>query len=64
MTEFTFRLELATGQSQRQVDADSFVTQEPWLIFFRRPPQGGTGEYWRVNLAHVVSMETVRNNRS
>ena len=60
-TEFTFNLEMAAGYKQRVVDADSFTIQEPWLIFHRRPPQGGSAEYWRVNLQHVISMETRRN---
>lgn len=60
MTEF--RLEMRHGQEQRIVKADSFnaATPDGWMIFYRKPPQGGTVEYWRVRIDCVVSMETVR----
>lgn len=53
-----FNIEMRVGQDMRQVDADSFGQAEDWLIFYRKRPQGGSHEYWRVRLADVVSMET------
>lgn len=53
MAEFMFRLEMSEGQSQRQVDADSFVADDLWLIFYRNGR-----EYWRANRDKVVSMES------
>jgi hypothetical protein len=45
---------MSEGQSQRQVDADSFtVSNDGWLIFYRKGR-----EYWRASVAKVVSMET------
>jgi hypothetical protein len=54
VTEFRFRVEMAAGQDHRIVEADAFVADGAWLIFFR---QGQ--EYWRANLSLVVSMESV-----
>lgn len=54
----TFRLEMRTGQDIREVEADHFREEGRWLIFFRKPPQGGVKEYWRAQLDDVVSMET------
>lgn len=59
--DFTFRVEMRVGQDQRRVDADNFGEVDGWLIFYRRPPQGGIQEHWRARLVDVVSMETVRN---
>ena len=56
----TFRIEMKHGQDMRTVEADSFNSNEHgWMIFYRKPPQGGTREYWRVRLESIVSMETV-----
>lgn len=56
----TFCIEMKHGQDMRRVEADSFNSNElGWMIFYRKPPQGGTKEYWRVRLESVVSMETV-----
>lgn len=57
---FRFNIEMNTGQDLRRVDAASFSQEGDWLVFYRKPPQGGTQEYWRARMAHVVSMETVR----
>lgn len=56
--KFTFRVEMLHGQDQREVDADSFMQVDGWLIFSRTRPQGGLIEYWRAKLDCVVSMET------
>jgi hypothetical protein len=54
-----FRIEMRVGQDMREVDADRFGSADGWLIFYRDPPQGGhSKEYWRVQTADVVSMET------
>ena len=58
MFEYTFRVEVMHGQDQREVNADKFMEHDGWLVFYRKPPQGGTIEYWRVRLDCVVSMET------
>lgn len=59
--EYEFRLEMRTGQDMRHVNADSRAESDGWLIFCRKPPQGGAAlEYWRVRLDDVVSMETLR----
>ena len=60
MSEYTFRVEVMHGQDQREVNADKFAEQDGWLVFYRKPPQGGTIEYWRVRLDCVVSMETCK----
>jgi hypothetical protein len=61
-TEFVFKVEMAAGQPQREVPADSFaVVAQPgscWLVFYRN-----NAEYWRVNTNCVVSMETKREQR-
>lgn len=54
-----FRVEMSEGQDLRLVDADLMSTDGDWLIFHRKPPQGGTVEYWRVVLRCVVSVETL-----
>lgn len=54
--EFTFRLEMQTGQEIRVIIADSYFADELWIKFNRR------GElYWMANRDHVVSMESSRN---
>lgn len=53
-----YRLEMNTGQDTRVVKADYFQFLDLWIVFYRRPPQGGSREYWRVKIEHVVSMET------
>lgn len=53
----TFRLEVRTGQDIREVPADFWKEDGRWMVFYRRPPQGGTQEYFRIQLADVVSME-------
>ena len=58
MTDFIYRLEVKHGQDQRQVDADSWAEEEGWMVFYRKPPEGGRREYWRVRLDCVVAMET------
>lgn len=55
-----FRLEMRVGQDVRDIEADAFAFQDQWMIFYRKPPTGGTKEYWRVQTADVVSMETIR----
>lgn len=57
----TFRIEMKHGQEHRTVEADSYSSGDAfgWMIFYRKPPQGGTVEYWRVRLESVISMETV-----
>lgn len=62
MSDFTFRVEMRFGQDHRQVDADKFGTEDGWLIFHRKPPQGGMQEYWRARLDAVVSIETVKGH--
>ena len=54
----TYRLEMRTGQDFRHVEADGWKQGDGWMIFFRKPPSGGTVEYWRVQISDVVSMET------
>lgn len=58
-----FRVEMKHGQDQRVIEADSYDPGDAfgWMVFYRRPPQGGTQEYWRVRLDCIVSMETVRS---
>lgn len=63
MSEYTFRVEVMHGQDQREVDADKFAEQDGWLVFYRKPLQGGLNEYWRVRLECVVSMETCKSGR-
>jgi len=58
MAKFRFRVEMCVGQDQRVVEADSFKSDDQWLIFYRNPPQGGTVEYWRARMDVVASMET------
>lgn len=58
MADYKFRLELKFGQDQREVDADLWREEGEWMIFYRKPSQGGTAEYWRVRLDCVVSMES------
>lgn len=53
-----FKLEMRTGQDQRLIEADAWAQADDWMVFYRRPAQGGRVEYWRVRLADVVSMET------
>jgi len=55
----TFRIEVKYGQPQRMVEADTFCEVDGWLIFYRKPPTGGTQEYWRVRLEGILAMETV-----
>jgi hypothetical protein len=56
----TFRVEMKHGQDIREVEADSYSPGDAfgWMIFYRRPAQGGTQEYWRVRLDSIVSVET------
>ena len=54
----TYRLEMLSGQPTREVDADTISYDEEWIMFYRKPPQGGTYEYWRVKNNQVVSIET------
>jgi hypothetical protein len=49
---------MRTGQDQRLIEADAWAQADDWMVFYRRPAQGGRVEYWRVRLADVVSMET------
>jgi len=60
-TEYTFRVEMRDGQDQRHVGADLFKESGDWVIFYRKPPQGGTVEYWRAHISSVVSIEIVKN---
>lgn len=62
MSAWQFRVEMKHGQDHRVVDADSFHSdvESGWLIFYRKPMQGGTTEYWRARLDSVISMETKR----
>lgn len=53
-----YRVEVKFGQDIRQVDADNFAESGDWLIFYRKPPQGGLVEYWRVRMDCIVAMET------
>ena len=56
-----FRVEMNTGQPIREVEADWYFTEGQWLIFRRYPVQGGSAvEYFRANIANVVSMEIKR----
>lgn len=56
-----YRLEMVAADPTRQIDADSFGQADDWLIFYRKPPEGGSQlEYWRVRLSAVISMETRR----
>lgn len=63
MTEYTFRVEMTHGQDIRQVEADLFNQMDDWIIFYRKPPQGGVVEYWRARKECVVAMETVRKGK-
>jgi hypothetical protein len=58
----TFKVEMKHGQDHRIVEADTFDSDKEsgWLIFYRRPPQGGIREYWRARLDSVISFETMR----
>lgn len=56
--KYRFRVEMTTGQEQRQIDADSYREEFGWLMFYRNPPQGGKVEFWRVRLDHVVCIHT------
>jgi hypothetical protein len=60
MANFRFRVEMRVGQDQRVIEADSFTSDDQWMIFYRNPPQGGKVEYWRVRMDVVASMETQR----
>lgn len=59
-TKFSFRVEMKHGQDIRHVDADCFSEEGEWLVFHRKPPVGGTREYWRLRLESVVSIETIK----
>lgn len=59
-TEFIFRLEMLVGQATREVPADRWSHKDGWLIFERKQATGGSVEYWRVRLDHVISIETKR----
>ena len=55
----TYRIEMRVGQDMRHVEADQMLEREGWFIFLRKSPQGGSAaEYWRVQSADVISMET------
>lgn len=55
-----YQVEMRVGQDKRMVEADSFGSQDGWLIFFRNPPQGGRSkEHWRVQAVDVVSITTM-----
>lgn len=56
----TFRVEMRVGQDFRNVEAHFWQQYDGWMIFYRRPPTGGTVECWRVQCCDVVSMETRR----
>jgi len=56
-----FQVEMRVGQVMRTVDGDNYSPEDGWLVFFSRPPQGGTKETWRVRLSDVVSI--TRNPR-
>ncbi|ASK88479.1 hypothetical protein SPHFLASMR4Y_01732 [Sphingorhabdus sp. SMR4y] len=60
MADYTFRIQMNVGQDMRHVEADGYKQEDPWLIFYRKPAEGGTSEYWRVKTDCVVSMETKR----
>ena len=54
-----YKVEMRVGQDHRMVKADSFGSQDGWQIFYRNPPQGGRAkEYWRVQVADVISITT------
>lgn len=59
MAASQFRVEMSEGQDMRLVDADTMSSENEWLIFYRKPPQGGMVEYWRAALRCVVSVETI-----
>lgn len=59
--DFQFHVEMRVGQGLRVVNADSFTSDDHWLIFYRKPPQGGLLEYWRVRIDVVAGMETKRD---
>lgn len=58
--EYRYLVELRQGEPHRQIDADGFNEIGDWMIFHRKPPQGGIKEYWRVRMTDVVCMETKR----
>lgn len=62
--KFTYRVEMSIGQDMREVDADSYMLLDGWIVFSRKPPQGGSAEYWRVKDEHVVSIETKVGGRA
>ena len=55
--EFTFRVEVSSGQDTRIVEADGYHADAHWVRFYRRG-----SEYWIVNRSQVISMETRRND--
>lgn len=55
--EFTFRVEVISGQDMRIVEADSYHADDYWVRFYRCG-----SEYWIINRNQVVSMETRRND--
>ena len=60
MTDYRYRVEMKFGQDQREVDADGWTEDDGWMIFYRKPPQGGIIECWRVHTDCVIAVETVR----
>ena len=59
-----FRVEMSEGQQHRVVDADHMVTEGDWLIFYRKPPEGGRVEHWRAALRFVVCVESKARGKS
>jgi hypothetical protein len=55
--EFTFRVEMASGQEQRVVEADGYHEDNLWVKFYRKGQL-----YWMANRDQVVSMECCRND--
>lgn len=59
MINTMYHLEMKEGQPSRHVDADHWRANDGWMVFYRKHPQGGIQEYWRVRTDCVVSVETV-----
>jgi len=55
-----YRIEMTQGQDQRLIEADSWREDDNWLVFYRKPSQGGIVEYWRAQSKFVVCIETVK----
>lgn len=60
--QYTLELSHPTNpvRPDRVVEADHAEFVGDWLVFFRRPPTGGSVEFLRISSRFVQSMETER----